>query len=93
MVNAHVLAWLKRRTGGRLLWVRTIGSTLVGQFLDSAVFMTVAFAGVLPAEALAGAAVTQWLVKSGFEAAATPLTYLVVGYLNRTENRTGRLPA
>lgn len=96
-VNAYVLAWLKGLTGGRLLWVRTIGSTLVGQFLDSAVFMTVAFAGVLPAEALVGAAVTQWLVKSGFEALATPLTYLVVGYLNRTEgragDRTGRVPA
>ena len=84
-LNAFVLAKLKLRTGGRHLWLRTIGSTLVGQALDSAVFVVVAFAGVLPTEALLVAAVSQWAAKSLYEALATPLTYLVVGFLKRSE--------
>ena len=84
-LNAFVLAKLKLRTGGRHLWLRTIGSTLVGQALDSAVFVVVAFAGVLPTEALLLAAVSQWAAKSLYEALATPLTYLVVGFLKRSE--------
>ena len=83
--NAYVLARLKVATAGRFLWVRTIGSTLIGQGLDSAVFMTIAFAGIIPGDALIGAAVTQWLFKCAYEAAATPLTYLVVGFLKRKE--------
>ena len=84
-LNAFVLAKLKLRTGGRHLWLRTIGSTLVGQAVDSAVFVVVAFAGVLPTEALLAAAVSQWAAKSLYEALATPLTYLVVGFLKRSE--------
>ncbi len=83
--NAFVLAKMKIATEGRFLWARTIGSTLVGQGLDSLVFITLAFAGVIPLGALATAIVTQWLVKSAYEAAATPVTYLVVGYLKRSE--------
>jgi hypothetical protein len=83
--NAFVLAKMKIATEGRFLWARTIGSTLVGQGLDSLVFITLAFAGVIPLSALATAIVTQWLVKSAYEAAATPVTYLVVGYLKRSE--------
>ena len=84
-LNAFVLAKLKLRTGGRHLWLRTIGSTLVGQALDSTVFVVVAFAGVLPTGALAAAAVSQWAAKSLYEALATPLTYLVVRFLKRSE--------
>jgi len=84
-VNAYVLARLKVATDGRFLWVRTIGSTLIGQAFDSAIFMTFAFAGVWPTEILATAAITQWLFKSAYEALATPLTYLVVGFLKRRE--------
>lgn len=83
--NAFVLAKMKIATEGRFLWARTIGSTLVGQGLDSLVFITLAFAGVIPLGALVAAIVTQWLVKSAYEAAATPLTYVVVGYLKRSE--------
>ena len=83
--NSAVLARMKVATEGRFLWARTIGSTVVGQGLDSAVFMTVAFAGVIPAEGLVAAVVTQWLVKTAYEAAATPLTYLVVGFLKRRD--------
>ena len=71
---------------GRMLWARTIGSTLVGQGLDSAIFVTVAFAGVLPGDVLAATVATQWLVKSAYEAAATPLTYLTVGFLKRRDH-------
>jgi len=84
-LNAFVLAKLKLRTAGRHLWLRTIGSTLVGQALDSAVFVVVAFAGVLPTEALVAAAVSQWAAKSLYEAIATPLTYAVVRFLKRSE--------
>ncbi len=83
--NSFVLAKLKIATAGRFLWLRTIGSTLIGQGLDSAIFVAIAFAGVLPGDVLVGTMITQWLVKSGYEAAATPLTYLAVGFLKRTD--------
>ncbi|MFP4036270.1 MAG: queuosine precursor transporter [Desulfobacteraceae bacterium] len=83
--NAYVLAKLKILTGGRWLWTRTIGSTLVGQGLDSLVFITAAFAGTIPGNALAAAVVVQWLAKSVYEAAATPITYWVVGALKKRE--------
>jgi len=83
--NAYVLAKMKIATDGRFLWARTIGSTLVGQGLDSAVFIAVAFAGILLVPALVTAIVTQWLFKSAYEACATPVTYGVVNYLKRRE--------
>jgi hypothetical protein len=83
--NAYILAKMKIATEGRFLWTRTIGSTLVGQGVDSAIFIVIAFAGVIPTGALLTAIVTQWLVKSGYEALATPLTYFVVGFLKRRE--------
>ena len=84
--NAYVLAKIKIATAGKILWLRTIGSTIVGQGLDSAVFITLAFAGVIPASAIIAAILGQWLVKSAYEAAATPLTYAVVGYLKKAES-------
>jgi queuosine precursor transporter len=83
--NSFVLAKMKIATQGRWLWLRTIGSTLVGQGLDSVVFISLGFAGTIPVQALTQAIVTQWLVKSAYEAAATPLTYLVVNFLKRKE--------
>lgn len=83
--NSFVLAKMKIITHGKWLWTRTIGSTLVGQGLDSFVFITLAFAGNIPAAGLVGIIATQWLVKSAYEAAATPLTYLVVGFLKDRE--------
>ena len=85
--NAYVLARMKIATGGRWLWTRTVGSTVIGQGLDSAIFLTIAFAGIIPPGALAAAVVTQWLVKVAYEALATPLTYLAVGFLKRREGR------
>ncbi len=83
--NSLVLAKMKIITNGRWLWTRTIGSTLVGQGLDSLVFITLAFVDVIPLGALASAIVTQWLFKSIYEVLATPLTYLTVNFIKRKE--------
>ena len=84
-LNSFVLAKMKVRTEGRYLWMRTIASTIVGQGADSLIFITVAFYSILPTSALMTAVVTQWLVKSAYEALATPLTYWVVNSLKRSE--------
>jgi len=83
--NSFVLAKLKIATKGRWLWTRTIGSTLVGEGLDSLIFMTIAFVGTIPMVALGAAILTQWLAKSVYEAAVTPLTYAAVTFLKRKE--------
>jgi hypothetical protein len=83
--NAIVLARMKVLTQGRMLWARTIGSTVVGQGLDSLLFVTIAFLGTIPAAGLLTTIVTQWLVKVAYEALATPLTYAVVNFLKREE--------
>lgn len=82
--NSMVLSRMKLLTRGRLLWSRTIGSTVVGQGLDSAVFLTIAFAGQ-PGVELWPLIWKQWSFKVAFEAAATPLTYVVVNALKRAE--------
>jgi uncharacterized integral membrane protein (TIGR00697 family) len=83
--NAYILAKMKILTKGRWLWSRTITSTLVGQGVDSLVFIILAFAGTMPMWTLAVAIIVQWLSKSTYEAAATPLTYLAVIFLKRKE--------
>ena len=83
--NSFVLAKLKIITKGRWLWLRTIGSTLVGQGLDSLIFITLAFVGTIPLSGLVLTIVAQWLVKSTYEAVVTPLTYAVVNFLKRKE--------
>lgn len=84
-VNSFVLAKLKVATAGRLLWLRTIGSTVAGQLVDSGVFITVAFVGVFSGGQVLRLVVAQWLFKVAYEAAATPITYAVVGWLKRRE--------
>lgn len=85
--NAYVLARMKLWTGGRFLWMRTIGSTVVGQGLDSLIFYPLAFYGLAgwPPEQLYQVVLSQWLIKTVWEAALTPVTYLVVGALKRRE--------
>lgn len=83
--NAYILARLKVATHGRALWLRTIASSVIGEGLDSAIFITIAFAGIIPSQGLVTAVVTQWLVKTAYEALATPVTYAVVGWLKRAE--------
>jgi uncharacterized integral membrane protein (TIGR00697 family) len=82
-LNSAILSRMKLLTSGRWLFTRTIGSTVVGQGVDSAVFLTIAFAGT--AVPLRDAILSQWTFKVAFEALATPLTYAVVGFLKRQE--------
>lgn len=84
--NAFVMSKMKIATKGRWLWMRTISSTLVGQGLDSSVFITIAFSGTLPVNVLALAIITQWAVKCIYEAAVTPFTYITVNFLKRHED-------
>ena len=86
--NATVMVILKNATGGRHLWMRTISSTVVGQGIDSILFYAIAFgaSGAAPWNVAIGGAVTAWVIKSLYEVVATPLTYLVVGWLKRVEN-------
>ena len=84
--NAVVLAKLKVATRGRWLWMRTIGSTVIGQALDSLVFVTLAFAGSMPRSALIGVIAGQWIAKVLYEAAGTPLVYAAVGWLKAREH-------
>jgi hypothetical protein len=84
-LNSFVLAKMKIATRGRHLWMRTIGSTVVGQFADSGVFISLAFYGTMPNSPLRELILTQWLVKSAYEALVTPFTYLAVNYLKRAE--------
>ena len=83
--NSFVLAKLKIATGGERLWLRTIGSTVVGQGIDTVLFNVIAFAGVLPAPVLLTAVWSSYLFKVLYEAAATPLTCVVVKRLKSAE--------
>lgn len=83
--NSFVLAKLKIKTRGRFLWVRTIGSTIVGEGIDSALFITLAFYGTIPSRALIFAILYQWLAKTLYEALFTPLTYAITNFLKKKE--------
>lgn len=85
-VNAYVLARLKVATNGRYLWTRTISSTVIGQGLDTVIFVLIAFGGTMSGDILWDMIVTGWLLKSAYEILATPLTYFVVNTLKRVEN-------
>jgi queuosine precursor transporter len=84
-VNSYVMARMKIWTGGKHLWSRTIGSTVVGQGVDSLIFYPLAFWGVWNNEQVVTVMVTNWLLKVFWEAALTPVTYAVVGWLKRKE--------
>ena len=84
-VNSYVLARMKIWTGGRLLWTRTIGSTVFGQGVDSLIFYPIAFYGIWSTEQVLTVMLTNWMLKVAWEAALTPVTYAVVGALKRRE--------
>ncbi len=84
--NSFVLAKMKVWTEGRYLWTRTIGSTIVGQGLDTSVFVMVAFAGVIPSSELLITMISVYLFKVIYEVIATPITYTVVGFLKKAES-------
>lgn len=84
-VNAYVLARMKVLTRGRWLWTRTIGSTLLGQGVDSLIFYPIAFAGIWSGETLATVIAVNWAFKVSVEVVMTPATYAIVGWLKRHE--------
>jgi queuosine precursor transporter len=83
--NSYVMAKMKLLTGGRFLWSRTIGSTVVGQGVDTVVVMVLAFAGTVSFTAVGKLVVSSYLGKVLYEVLATPLTYAVVNFLKRRE--------
>lgn len=83
--NSMILSKLKVMTGGRKLWLRTIGSTIVGEALDSLVFILIAYAGLIPTDQIFRMILFQYILKVLFEVVFTPLTYLVVGLLKKRE--------
>jgi queuosine precursor transporter len=84
--NAYVLAKMKIWMQGRRLWTRTIGSTVVGEFVDSALFYFIAFYGIWATADLIKIVIAQYLLKTTWEVVMTPVTYRVVAFLKRAEN-------
>ena len=84
--NSYTLARMKLLTEGRWLWTRTVGSTVVGQAVDTTLVITLTFAGKYPPPVLVKMIFTGYLLKVTYEVLATPLTYLVVGWLKASEH-------
>jgi uncharacterized integral membrane protein (TIGR00697 family) len=87
-VNSFVLAKMKILTAGRWLWTRTIGSTIFGEAVDSALFYPLAFygSGIIPDDKLPLVMMAQFVTKVGVEVLFTPMTYAIVGWLKKKEN-------
>jgi queuosine precursor transporter len=83
--NSFVLAKMKIFTQGKWLWMRTIGSTLVGEGFDTAIFVTIAFMGTIPGHDLWLMMIFNYVFKCGTEVVFTPVTYAVVNFLKRHE--------
>ncbi|PIT86075.1 MAG: transporter [Candidatus Magasanikbacteria bacterium CG10_big_fil_rev_8_21_14_0_10_43_6] len=85
-VNSYILAKMKIKTGGKKFWTRALGSTVVGQFLDTTVFLLIAFAGILPWELLGVIWITNYIFKIVVEILLLPVTYKVVAWLKEREH-------
>lgn len=83
--NSYVMAKMKLWTKGRFLWTRTVGSTVVGQGVDSLVFVTIAFGGTVPGKVVVIISGSIYLAKVLYEVIATPITYIIVGFLKHAE--------
>jgi queuosine precursor transporter len=83
--NAWVMARMKTLTKERWLWSRTIGSTVLGEGIDSFIFMLVAFSGTVPTQGWVNSAITIWFLKTLYETLATPLTYYIINGVKRRE--------
>ena len=84
--NSYTMARLKILTRGRWLWTRTVGSTVVGQAVDTTLVIVLTFAGTYPVAKLLNFIATGYLLKVAYEVLATPLTYLIVNFLKRAEH-------
>lgn len=85
-VNSYVLAKMKVQMQGRHLWMRTIGSTIAGELVDSGLFYVIAFYGIWSNQQLIAVTLAQYLLKTSWEVLMTPVTYRVVSFLKRKEN-------
>ena len=83
--NSYVLAKMKIWTKGKMLWARTIGSTIVGEFLDSIIFIIIAFYGIWPNSLLITLIISNYIFKTAVEILFTPVTYKVVDFLKKKE--------
>ena len=83
--NSFVLAKMKLITSGRFLWMRTIGSTIAGEAVDSLIFYPLAFLGVWSREQVVQVLISNYLLKVGWETVMTPFTYRIVAFLKRAE--------
>jgi queuosine precursor transporter len=84
--NSFVLAKMKVLFNGKMLWTRTIGSTIAGEAVDSLIFYPVAFLGFWPVDLVIKVMITNYILKVVWEALSTPITYKLVGFLKRKEN-------
>ena len=84
--NAYIMAKMKVQTDGRWLWTRTVASTLVGELVDTALFVIIAFLGIWPTGLVLSIVVSNYVFKTAVEVAATPLTYRIVAWLKAAEN-------
>lgn len=85
LTNSFILSRLKLLTNSRYLWIRTISSTILGQFVDTFLFAFIGFGGIFASNLLLVTSLWGWLFKVVYEAVATPLTYIIVGRLKRLE--------
>jgi uncharacterized integral membrane protein (TIGR00697 family) len=84
--NSYTMAKLKMLTKGRWLWTRTVGSTVVGQFVDTSLVILITFSGIFSARKMVEIILTGYILKVTYEVIATPFTYLVVNFLKRAEH-------
>jgi len=84
-VNSYIMARMKMLTKGKWLWTRTIASTVAGEAVDTTIVLLIGFWGVLPATIIFSMIFWHWLLKTGYEVLATPLTYILVGHLKKAE--------
>jgi queuosine precursor transporter len=85
-VNSYVMAKMKVKSEGKHLWMRTIGSTICGEFVDSSLFYVIAFYGIWSNQQLISVIIAQYFLKTGWEVVMTPVTYKIVNFLKRKED-------
>lgn len=83
--NSFILAKMKILTKGKWLWTRTIGSTVVGELVDSSLFILIAFVGIFPGSLLFTLIISNYIFKTAVEVLFTPITYKVVKFLKKKE--------
>lgn len=84
--NAYVMNFIKKITKGKKLWMRTIGSTIVGEALDTIIFVSVAFIGSVPFSVILTMMISQFVWKVGYEIIATPFTYVAINKYKKLES-------